>query len=797
MVDIELIKNRISCLDVLAQAGIPIKSGGRCISPLRPDAKNKTSFICHDNWFYDFGAGIGGDVIDLEAMLNHGGDKGMAIRSLAKKAGVEDDSSSVDWLNYTQNLNAKIALWHQNLSPEFRKYCNDRGIKDETIDRLRIGQTNDGRLCIPYYKGENSYVAYYITRYMTGGANEGSKYMKMKKDDFCEHIPWGMWTLNRTKELLVIAEGAFDVMSFEQEGYACLSAITGHFPGAQLPTVLRAAKTFDKVFLVYDNDIVSHAGEKFTAKMAKILFTNGIPFIVGKVPPRYKDVSDYYQEGGDLQTLIDEAQDGVAALCTMLTDQREFEDTIRKACRYMTKSDVAMLFAQIIRQDRWPEDWLKVLKQECSNAPSDDAIVKEITSKYKLKFNGSCGFVEYNGKYWENKDDTAIKAYISDALGVYRTGNKLNSILNVLKAEANTDDLLELNRRPVVNFVNGTLELEPNIVFRDHRADDLCTYCHPYPYDPEAKSELWETYLQTATDYDDKKIALLQEFAGYTLFTDCSLHKALALIGEGRNGKSIYANAIVDVVGKSNRSTVSMNELTEKFQSIALMNSMINVASETRSDVTGCEDKFKKAVVGETLRDAHKGKDVIDFEPRAKWFMLCNNFMVSKTDASDGWIKRFCFCEFKMQFVDDPKLPHERKADRTLEARLKSHEQLSAIFNWLLEGYKILKVTMKFTEPDDQQATTEDFIEITNPLVAFCKEINTKDWQDGWITNNDIYAAYKYWAADCNHKPLTKTSFAKRLPKVMQAYRPDIEPYRSSTARGWRKAEDQRVFELL
>ena len=73
-------------------------------------------------------------------------------------------------------------------------------------------------------------------------------------------------------------------------------------------------------------------------------------------------------------------------------------------------------------------------------------------------------------------------------------------------------------------------------------------YLSAYTYDPEAKSELWQQYLETTTDYDDKKMALMQEWAGYIMFTDCSLHKAFALVGEGRNGKSIYVNAITDVL---------------------------------------------------------------------------------------------------------------------------------------------------------------------------------------------------------------------------------------------------------
>ena len=797
MIDLEIIKSRVSCLDILAEHGIQLKPGGRCVSPIRPGAKNKTSFVCYSDWFYDFGAASGGDCIDLEAELNHGGDKGAAIRALAARCGVEDDGSASGWLEYTKNLNAKIAMWHSNLSAEYRKYCNDRGITDETIDRLRIGQTPGGRLCIPYYSGLNGYVSYYITRVMPGSDHPDSKYMKMKVDEFNNHIPWGMWTLNRNKDLLVIAEGAFDVMSFEQENYACLSAITGHFSKAQLPQVLKAAKTFKKVFLVYDNDLVSHAGEKFTIKMSKILFGENIPFIVGKVPAGYKDVSEYYQAGGNLQDIIDEAQDGGEFICSILEDRVEFEQTVRKACRFMSKTDVALLFDKLARLGRWDAAWLKALKQDCSSAPSEDAIVKEVASKHRIMFHRSIGFVEWQGKCWQKITDEVVMSYIGEALGVYRTGNKLTSILKVIKSEVNSDELLNLNRKPVMNFINGTLELEPKVLFREHSEDDLCSYVLDYPYNPSARSSVWEHYLQTATDYDDKKISLLQEFAGYSLFTDCPLHKALCLIGDGRNGKSIYANAIVDVIGKANVSTVSMNDLTKDFHSIDLAYSMINVASETRSDVTGAEDKFKKAVVGETLRDSYKGKDVVDFEPRAKWMLLCNNFMVSKTDASDGWIKRFCFCEFNLQFVDEPKLPHERRADRTLENKLKSPEQLSAIFNWVLEGYVLLKQTMTFSEPDDQRKTTEEFIETTNPVVVFIREFNIEQCQAHAVTCDDLYTAYKFWAAECNHKPMTKTAFVRKIPKIIQANRPDMEPYQYGNSRGWRKVEEQGKEVLL
>lgn len=789
MIDTELIKQRLSCIDYCQSKGLPIsRAGDRCISPIRSGARNKTSFVCYADWWYDFSAGLGGDVIDLCALSDHDGDKGKAIRTLAKRVGIDDDGSTEGWVKYTENLNSKIALWHKNLSPEYRKYCNDRGITDETIDEIRIGQTENGRLAIPYYK--NGYVAYYITRAMPGSANPESKYMKAKKDGLNENVIWGLQSLEREGDTLIVAEGMFDILSFYQEKFPCISAITGHFPGSQIPSVLNICKNYKRVFLVYDNDLVSHAGEKFTVKMAKLLFANRIPFVVGKVPAGFKDVSEYYQAKGSLHALVDSATDGVTALCSMLTDQKEFETVVRRACRFMPKSDVALLFSQIVRISTWDSEWLKVLQKECSSAPSEDSIVKEVVSKYKLKYHCTIGFVEYNGKFWEKITDETVMGYIGDVLGVYRAGNKLKSILTLVKSEVNSTELNDLNRHAVMNFVNGTLELEPELIFREHREDDYCAYCLPYPYVPEAKSTLWEDYLNTVTDYDDKKIALLQEYAGYCLFTGCEMQKALNLIGEGSNGKSIYVNVITDVFGKTNVSTVSMFDLTQKFYSIDLKDSMVNSVSETSSDATGAEEKFKKVIVGETIRDSYKGKPVTDFTPRAKWIISSNNFMVSKTDQSDGWVRRFCFCEFKLRFCEDPKLPHERQADPTLERRLRSNEELSAIFNWVLEGYQVLKATMKFTEPDDQHITTADFIEITNPIVVFVKEFDINACHDHCITNADLYRNYRAWCDESGHKFMAKTSFDKRIPKVFREHRCDLEPYRTGKTRGWRKISD-------
>ena len=296
------IKSRMSCVEYAQRNGLPIyKSGDRCVSPLRLGANNKTSFWVFEDSWYDWGGNNGGDVIDFAALLNHNGDKGKAIRELAKITGVEIDTPvSNEWKNYTQNLCNKIQYYHEHLTDEDRAYLYKRNINDDTINRIKIGHTENGRLCIPYWK--NGYVSYYATRYLPGGAYPDSKYMKMRIDDYNEHTVWGLHTLenNTNRDLLVIAEGAFDALSFEQEKYSVISAITGHFSREQLPAALSIAKSYKRVFLVYDNDKQTHAGEKFTIKMAQILIENRIPCIIGNVPATYKDVSEFYADGGKI-----------------------------------------------------------------------------------------------------------------------------------------------------------------------------------------------------------------------------------------------------------------------------------------------------------------------------------------------------------------------------------------------------------------------------------------------------------------------------------------------------------------
>jgi phage/plasmid-associated DNA primase len=91
-----------------------------------------------------------------------------------------------------------------------------------------------------------------------------------------------------------------------------------------------------------------------------------------------------------------------------------------------------------------------------------------------------------------------------------------------------------------------------------------------------------------------------------------------------------------------------------------------------------------------------------------------------------------------------------------------------------------------FTEPDDQLRITEEFKELSNPLLEFAKEVHIDDF----ISNELLYVQYKNWCEESGHKSLARNSFLKRIAKAFTEYREDIVPTRTTRARGYSPNND-------
>ena len=115
---------------------------------------------------------------------------------------------------------------------------------------------------------------------------------------------------------------------------------------------------------------------------------------------------------------------------------------------------------------------------------TDDEIAKVVMKKHKFIHNPSLGIMEYNGRYWQSITDEQCRKYIGQEYSSVRTLSKLNSVLGLIKADTVTDKIP--NEKPLINFVNGTFEIETGNL-REHNENDFLSYELPYPYNPNAQ----------------------------------------------------------------------------------------------------------------------------------------------------------------------------------------------------------------------------------------------------------------------------------------------------------------------
>ena len=764
---IQKIKQRLSCTEYLSRQGIHVRNGGRTVSPLRPGARNPTSFWVEDDHFFDFGSGVGGDVIDLAAQLQFDGDLGAAVRYLASELGLQYDNQNSTWRADIQNLCNRTAAYHAALTPGDYEYLSARGLTPADAERLMIGRVTDGylkgRLFLPYFR--NGAVVYYATRAMPGSSFSENKYMKASRDESqsYQHIPWGLQTLSRRADghdTLIISEGYFDAVSWEREGYPVISPITGNFSKDQWPDVISACRMFSKVLIIFDNDDRTHAGDGFTARTARRLFQNRIPFLVGHTPPGIKDVNDYYVNGGSLQKLVDQAQDGLRYMVSQYDDPVELKNFIMIINRYTDSTAIAAALDTL--SNRFAPAVIKSIQKSADSAPTESQIVDEIIAKHNIIYVDQVGFYEWDSRVWSKVSDSQVRNYADILYGKrFTTAQRVASVCNLLKSRSITQATFD--RNPVLTFQNGTLEIETGR-FRDFSESDYCSIIMDYDYDPAAKCPVWEHFIEDVTDEEPRRQEILQFLAGYVLMNDCRFQKIFLLIGSGGNGKSVYLEIIQKLFGDSNVTHVEPTGLAAEFQRIRLKDSLLNIGSDINSDFSRGEIRewLLKVADGTSIQACYKGMNHVDFIPRCKLVYACN--AMPTAEIVNGLNRRMQFVDFPCQYVETPDPANPKQRQRDIHIVTKLNSELPGIFNWAYEGYKLLRTVGYFTDAPEQAEFIQQFEQTSNPVLVFCDDY--ADQFFGTIDRDEIYSWYKLWCDRTGHKSLSREKF---LPKFRDA----------------------------
>ena len=326
------------------------------------------------------------------------------------------------------------------------------------------------------------------------------------------------------------------------------------------------------------------------------------------------------------------------------------------------------------------------------------------------------------------------------------------------------------------NCQNGTLNLTTG-EFRPHDPADFLTLMSGITYDPDAACPRWNTFISEVMVNDADLAAYLQKALGYALTGDTSLECLFILYGAtSRNGKGTTMETFLKIMGDYGK-TSNPEMLSTKFgntnasgpsEEIARLAGVrfVNI-SEPEKKITFNAALVKRMTGNDTLNARFLHENSFDFKPNFKIF-INTNYKPSVSDMTLFYSNRLKLIPFKRHF-------EEHEQDKGLKNFFSEPANLSAIFNWCYEGYRLFR-SDALADPAAVVYATKEYQEESDRIGQFV---------DAWLEEGEAYevrtsAAYKLYGEWCDkygYRKENSTNFNNAIQRFfpIQRKRPNGE----------------------
>ena len=377
----------------------------------------------------------------------------------------------------------------------------------------------------------------------------------------------------------------------------------------------------------------------------------------------------------------------------------------------------------------------------------------------------------YNEKegIWQEQGETKIKELGKQLLGDMMRNNYLTETIVYIKTSTYIDrkifDDCPLNLLPVKN---GILNLETKELL-PYTPDYYFTSKLDVKFNPEAKCPTIERFLSEIVAPDD--VVLLKEIPGYCLWRKYSIQKAFLFTGGGANGKSTYLSLIAHLLGMSNVSSVSLQDLgLNRFASANLYRKFANIYADLPNVALKNPGMFKMLVGGDLIDAERKFKDKFHFFNYAKLLFSANRVPYVE-DESEAFYRRWVMVNFPNQFQEN-----DPKTDKDLIDKLTTEEEFSGFLNIALENLRNILNNHGFSYHKTTDEIREEYIRASDPIGAFvydCIVESPEDFEEKEV----LFNAYLDYCREKKMIAASNPKFHKDFRKFVAVvdYRPQLE----------------------
>ena len=377
----------------------------------------------------------------------------------------------------------------------------------------------------------------------------------------------------------------------------------------------------------------------------------------------------------------------------------------------------------------------------------------------------------WSGKTWGQKSPQYTKWFAEDNIDFKPNAAECNEFCEkILRNHLVSADEF-LNPHGFVNFQNGVMRLpgtldketyshmEPLKLY-PHTMELGCTTILPFAYEPEADCPRFKQFMREVAMADENLIAVLQEYVGYAISNaDAELgERALFLLGEGSNGKSVFLDVLKKLVGKSNFSSVPLNYLDRETSRYDLHGKLINVIEETPRGGMKDSSVFKNLVTGGTMTIKQLYKNPATVKNNTKFLMAANE-LPHNTDTTKGLFRKILIVPFNAVFEGE-------RIDRDIRSKLA--EELPGIFNWAVEGYnRLVQNEYHFTSSKVIEKEVHTYKYLSDPLKSWANDyLEESETSKTYTAIKDLYRSYRFEVEGSGGRPIALPQFSQRLRKL-------------------------------
>lgn len=328
---------------------------------------------------------------------------------------------------------------------------------------------------------------------------------------------------------------------------------------------------------------------------------------------------------------------------------------------------------------------------------------------------------------------------------------------------------------------DGELDIVP--LHASHRV----MWSLPCDYEPCNKGKKWSYYLESIFEGDDQaeaKLKILQEFVGAALFgLACRYQKALLLLGDGSNGKSVFLEVVSRLIPREARSCVPPSGMDDPLMLADLIGARMNIVTELPSTHVLESSGLKAIITGEIRKARELYKPAVEFFPQAAHLFAANS-LPPVSDHSKGFWRRWLVVGFNRTFSGDQIIYD--LAEQIIE------KELGAVASWAIEGAQRLVKQKGYTDFTAGDGLLDMWRRDTDSVTAFVFERCEPDAMEGgeyvWSQASKVYEAYKDWSKDNGFYPVNRTKFGRRIAVHIERKEKHNFPGGPRGSRGYRCA---------